>query len=187
MSVEARSALRGLIQNVPEFISCDTYRGYCMELVKTYQSASTCVDLLDSQFKQHLKNIKSSTGHIIQTGWGGVDIITYEHPQVEKFLVVEAGKFLAFEKHDEKVETLIGEEGVGVLVYRPLPADKTYSEKTERPALQAEIIEPGWTITLQPGQEHTIIALSDLLVREKSQDYKGMDKDLIFIYMPSDE
>jgi hypothetical protein len=52
--------------------------------------------------------------------------------------------------------------------------------------LRAEIIEPGWTRTLQPGQEHTIIALSNLLVRERSTDPRGMDKDLIFIFSPDE-
>lgn len=111
---------------------------------------------------------------VIPTGWGGVHILSYVHPEVEKFLVVDQGRFLAFEKHADKVETLIGEEGLGVLVYR--------SEGNTQ--LEAEKISPGWSRTLQPGQEHTIIALSNLLVRERSTDPRGMDKDLIFIFMP---
>ncbi len=113
---------------------------------------------------------------MIPTSWGGVRVLSYEHPEVEKFLVVDQGRFLAFEKHAEKVETLFGEEGLGVLVYR--------CELTAQ--LRAEFIEPGWTRTLQPGQEHTIIALSNLLVRERSTDPCGMDKDLIFIFSPDE-
>jgi len=111
---------------------------------------------------------------VIQTGWGGVNITKHEHPQVEKFLVVDSGKFLAFEKHEEKLETLNGREGYGILVFRPEGESK----------LVAELIEPGWSRTLKPGQEHTIIALTDLLVFESSVDPKGMDQDLIFIFMP---
>lgn len=113
---------------------------------------------------------------MIPTSWGGVHVLSYEHPEVEKFLVVDQGRFLAFEKHAEKVETLFGEEGLGVLVYR--------CELTGQ--LRAEYIEPGWTRTLRPGQEHTIIALSNLLVRERSTDPRGMDKDLIFIFSPDE-
>jgi hypothetical protein len=111
---------------------------------------------------------------VIPTNWGGVHIFSYVHPEVEKFLVVDQGRFLAFEKHSQKVETLFGEEGSGVLVYRCEASGQ----------LTAESIGPGWSRTLQPGQEHTIIALSNLLVRERSTDPLGMDKDLIFIFMP---
>jgi hypothetical protein len=127
-------------------------------------------------FREHRDIITAGGDSVIPTSWGGVHVLSYEHPEVEKFLVVDQGQFLAFEKHAEKVETLFGEEGVGVLVYR--------CEVTGR--LRAETIEPGWTRTLQPGQEHTIIALSNLLVRERSTDPRGMDQDLIFIFTPNE-
>jgi hypothetical protein len=125
-------------------------------------------------FARHRDAIRTGGDGVIQTSWGGVDISKHQHPHVEKFLVVDAGRFLAFEKHAEKVETLEGREGYGILVYRPEGGS----------TLEAEIIKPGWSRTLKPGQEHTIIALTDLLVFEKSVDPKGMDQDLIFIFMP---
>jgi len=162
--------------NLPEpvFSSAEAYRGYCHGLVAAYRESKPTA-MVTPTFGGHLSAIAKGGDMVIKTDWGGVDIVSYQHPNVEKFLVVESGKFLAFEKHDEKVETLIGEEGVGVLVYRPEGST----------SLKAEFIQPGWTRTLQPGQEHTIIALSNLLVRERSIDPKGMDKDLIFMYMPS--
>lgn len=159
----------------PRFPSKETYREYCHGVIAAYRSTST-EEPPTPTFHSHMKKIEQGGEMVIPTSWGGVDIIHRDDPTVEKFLVVKGGSFLAFEKHDEKVETLIGEEGFGVLVYRP-------EGETE---LKAEVIRPGWTRTLQPGQEHTIVALSDLLVREKSLDYKGMDKDLIFLFMPTD-
>lgn len=185
MPDEIRGALEKLVFGVPEFTSGEIYRSYCMDLIKRYKSNFTGAFTTGQQFKKRLQNIQNSQGHIIQTDWGGVDIVSYEHPNVDKFLVVESGKFLAFEKHEQKVETLLGDEGVGVLIFRPLPGEDIDLLDTAQPALKAEIIEPGWTKTLQPGQEHTIVALSDLLIRETSLDYKGMDQDLIFIYLPS--
>lgn len=111
---------------------------------------------------------------VIKTPWGGVDIIERNDPHVEKFLVVKSGHFLAYEKHDEKVETLYGKEGYGVLVFRPEGGV----------GLLAEAVYPGYERTLKPGHEHCLIALSDLLVLEHSEDYKGMDQDLIFIHIP---
>jgi hypothetical protein len=125
-------------------------------------------------FDAHRAAIAAGEDAVIPTSWGGVHILSYEHPQVEKFLAVDQGRFLAFEMHAEKIETLLGEEGYGVLVYRCKSSGQ----------LQTETIEPGSTRTLQPGQEHTIIALSNLLVRERSTDPRGMDQDLIFIFTP---
>ena len=131
-------------------------------------------DLSTPCFAEHREIIRAGGQSTIQTNWGGVHVLSYEHPEVEKFLVVDQGKFLAFEKHSEKIETLFCEEGLGVLVFKC----------TSTAELRAEIIEPGWTRTLNPGQEHTIIALSNLLVHERSTDPLGMDQDLIFIFTP---
>jgi hypothetical protein len=155
----------------PSFCDRAGYVSYCSALTDQFG-----LDLPTPAFDLHRKAITAGGNMVIPTPWGGVHIISYEHPEVEKFLVVDKGRFLAFEKHAQKVEKLLGEEGLGVLVYR--------CEHSAQ--LKAETIEPGWTRTLQPGQEHTIIALSNLLVREQSTDPKGMDQDLIFIYMPDD-
>lgn len=130
-------------------------------------------DIETSTFDLHRKAIVAGGDIFIHTSWGGVYILLYQHPEVEKFSVVDQGRFLAFEKHAEKTETLFGEQGCGVLVYRC----------EQRDQLKAEVIEPGLTRTLRPGKEHTIIALSNLLVRESSTDPKGMNQDLIFIFM----
>jgi hypothetical protein len=114
---------------------------------------------------------------IFETSWGGVYVTKYEHPNVEKFLVVDAGKYLAFENHEQKTETLTVKEGLGVLIYRPESSS----------ALSMMRLRPGESITLQPGQEHCLVAISNLLVFEESIDPKGMDKDLIFIYMPKED
>ncbi len=147
---------------------------FCTNAVNWYGANSSRAPE-SPNFLDHLSNIGKGGEMVIKTPWGGVDIVKHDHPLVEKYLVVQAGRFLAFEMHAEKVETLRVDEGVGVLVFRPEGASD----------LRAEALTPGYTRTLQPGQEHTIIALSNLLVYERSKDPKGMDKDLIFIYEPA--
>jgi hypothetical protein len=154
---------------LPVFSNRADYLSYCSGV-----ASSLSRDIPTPLFDLHRKAITAGGTMVIPTSWGGVHILSYEHPEVEKFLVIDKGRFLAFEKHAEKVETLLGEEGLGVLVYRC----------EESGQLKAEAINPGWTRTLQPGQEHTIIALSNLLVRERSTDPRGMDNDLIFIFLP---
>ena len=111
---------------------------------------------------------------VIKTPWGGVFITLRNDPEVEKFLVVDSGKWLALEKHEQKVETLEVKEGLGVLIYQ---------DGIDQP-LKAMELKPGVSKTLQPGLLHCIISKENLLVFEKSMDYKGMDKDLIFEYEP---
>jgi len=153
----------------PLFPDRTSYLAYCSEITLNFSR-----ELETPLFKKHREVIAGAGGWVIPTSWGGVHVLSYQHPEVEKLLVVDQGCFLAFEKHAEKTETLFGEEGLGVLVYR--------CEVTGE--LRSEFIEPGWTRTLRPGQEHTIIALSNLLVRERSTDPLGMDNDLIFIFSP---
>jgi hypothetical protein len=154
---------------LPDFSDRANYLSYCSSIASSHGR-----EIPTPTFDLHRKIIAAGGEMVIPTSWGGVHVLSYEHPEVEKFLVVDKGCFLAFEKHAEKVETLLGEEGFGVLVYR--------CEQSGR--LEAEYINPGWSRTLRPGQEHTIIALSNLLVRERSTDPLGMDKDLIFIFLP---
>ena len=172
LSSQSRSVEFGF-SKTPEFIDVVAYRAYCHGVVEAWRKLAAQVPSMPT-FSSHRAAIERGGLEVIQTGWGGVNITKHEHPQVEKFLVVDSGKFLAFEKHEEKLETLNGREGYGILVFRPEGESK----------LVAELIEPGWSRTLKPGQEHTIIALTDLLVFESSVDPKGMDQDLIFIFMP---
>jgi hypothetical protein len=157
----------------PTFTTRDNYLKFCASAIEEYLSSGIAAPDTPT-FNSHLSKINSSGTNVIKTPWGGVDVEKHEHPLVEKYLVVQGGRFLAYEKHEQKLETLTVKEGHGVLVYRPVDSN----------VLEADFITPGYSRTLNPGQEHTIVALSNLLVFESSLDHKGMDKDLIFIFEP---
>ena len=97
-----------------------------------------------------------------------------EHPRVEKFLVIQRGKYLALEKHEQKDERSEVKEGAGLILSR---------ETTSEP-LKIDILSPGGQFHFEPGMEHCLIGTENLLVFECSIDPKGMDQDLIFIYEP---
>jgi hypothetical protein len=157
----------------PLFSDRSAYLKFCRDVVQRFRDSGISSPEVPT-FADHLASIERGREMVIKTPWGGVDIVERRDPHVEKFLVVRSGCFLAYEKHDLKVETLFGKEGYGVLVFRP----------DGQSELVAELVRPGYEITLRPGQEHCLIALTDLLVLEHSEDYKGMDQDLIFIYTP---
>ena len=129
------------------------------------------------EFEQLLARVGQGGDDVIPTGWGGVVITLRDDPRIEKFLVVNRGKWLALEKHEQKDERLEVKEGAGLILWRP------YNER----ALTVEVVGPNAQFHFKPGMEHCIIGTEDLLVFECSTDPKGMDQDLVFIYEPEAE
>lgn len=129
------------------------------------------------EFEQLLARVGQGGDDVIPTGWGGVVITLRDDPRIEKFLVVNRGKWLALEKHEQKDERLEVKEGAGLILWRP------YNER----ALTVEVVGPNAQFHFKPEMEHCLIGTEDLLVFERSTDPKGMDQDLVFIYEPEAE
>ena len=127
-----------------------------------------------THFPELLERINQRAEGTIQTPWGGVVIVLHEHPRVEKYLVVRQGGYLALEMHEQKDEHLEVQEGAGLILYR---------NATHEP-LTVEALAPGDRFHFEPGMEHCLIGTENLLVFERSVDPKGMDQDLVFIYVP---
>ena len=113
----------------------------------------------------------------IPTRWGGVVVTDYNTSSkaYKKYLIVRSGEYLSFEKHNKKTETLLVEEGIGVLLFRDKASGK----------IAVRGFEKGNSITLRPGDEHCLIALSNLIVHEQGVEPLGMDQDLVFIFKPT--
>ncbi len=154
--------------------SRDSFNRYCREACRLWHDQFPEGLGATSQFADLLGRIENTSEGIIRTGWGGVVITRHEHPQVEKFLVVRQGGYLALEMHEEKDERLEVREGAGLILWR----------RPNENSLTVEALAPARQYHLAPGQEHCLIGTEDLLVFERSIDPKGMDQDLIFIYEP---
>jgi mannose-6-phosphate isomerase-like protein (cupin superfamily) len=160
--------------NFPEKISsASEFNSLCKILISALKTSGQKQGP-NTKFAELSAQISENGANIIQTPWGGVVIKIHEHPHVEKYLVVNAGKYLAFEKHEKKVEQIEVQEGRGIIIYRKTPASP----------LIVGFIKPGSKLNFPPGHEHCIIAIEPLVAYEISEDYKGMDQDLIFIYLP---
>ena len=157
------------------FRSEETFNQFCKGAIAAWQKANSVNASPSRQFSELLSQIKANKPGTIPTPWGGVVVEKYLHPEVEKYLVVRRNGYLAFEKHAEKIETIIVEEGTGLLVYRP---------QDER-GFSLKLLVPGQSAHFEPGYEHCVIGLDNLLIKERSTDPKGMDKDLIFIFSPA--
>jgi hypothetical protein len=164
------------------FTSEQEFNRFCQSLVDTGKSAARKVSILPAQeFQVRLKGLVcvplgEKQGQYIRTDWGGVDISCYDEQtkEYEKYLLVEAGTWLALESHAAKLESLQVKEGHGYLIYQA------------KPGANFELLElqPGVERMLHPGQKHCIVADANLLVFESGVDPKGMDQDLIFDFMP---
>jgi hypothetical protein len=151
-----------------------TFNRYCQTACDLWNQHTAKLEHNYLRYSNLLQQIEQREGEIIATNWGGVVIIKHQHPQVEKYLVIKKGGYLALETHAEKQEQLQVEEGAGLLLWR----------QQQNQPLRAELLIPGARFSFSPGMEHCIIGTEDLLILEHSQDYKGMDQDLIFIFTP---
>ena len=172
--VLARIAQEGTFSSSAEF------NAFCRRAISIWEEAfSTSFSPAGGSFREVLGKIGGqieSPSIKIPTPWGGVLVEKMDAAMVniEKFLAVKHGGYLAFEKHELKEETLQVREGVGLLVYQASDSDQIF----------LTVLKPGVEISFNPGKLHCIIGVEDLLVYEISKDHKGMDQDLIFLFEP---
>jgi hypothetical protein len=151
-----------------------SFNRYCREACRLWREEFPAGLGATAEFADLLARTENASDKVIRTGWGGVVITRHEHPEVEKFLAVRQGGYLALEMHEQKDERLQMREGAGLILWRR-PNDKL---------LTVEALAPTRQFHLAPRQEHCLIGTENLLVFERSTDPKGMDQDLIFIYEP---
>src|SRR3981081_338546 len=155
--------------------SQSSFNHYCREAIRSWRERfGDGIGKTSSKFTELCERVERASEDVIEGGWGGVVVTVYEHPRVEKYLVIRKGGFLALEKHEQKDERLEVKEGAGLVLWRR-DADQ---------ALTGEPLDPGTEFHFKPGMEHCLIGTENLLVFERSVDPKGMDQDLIFIYEP---
>jgi len=155
----------------------ESFNFYCREACRVWSGQfRKRVGETTARFAELLEKIERRSEGVLKTGWGGVVVTRHEHPEVEKFLVIREGGYLALEMHEEKDEQLEVSEGAGLILWRAAPKSR----------LRIEPLKAGTEFHIKPGMEHCLIGTEDLLIFERSIDPKGMDQDLIFIY-ESDE
>jgi mannose-6-phosphate isomerase-like protein (cupin superfamily) len=156
--------------------SRDAFNRYCRKACVLWKErfSDAPVGKTSALFTDLLARIERNAEGTIKTPWGGVVIVLHEHPQVEKYLVIRQGGYLALEMHEQKDERLEVQEGAGLIL----------SRRAAGQPLTVQALAPGDKFHFEPGMEHCLIGTENLLVFEQSVDPKGMDQDLVFIYEP---
>jgi hypothetical protein len=169
------AAMAGDLSKQSRIDSRDSFNRYCKEACRLWSDRLSQEPTESSTFfGELLDRIEKREEATIKTSWGGVVIVLHQHPQVEKYLVICRGGYLALEMHEQKDERLEVKEGAGLILSRRAP---------DQP-LTVEVLAPGDRFHFKPGMEHCLIGTDNLLVFERSTDPKGMDQDLVFIYEP---
>lgn len=169
------AALAGELSKQAQIDSRASFNQYCREACQLWSKRfPDGVGKTSTKFTELLEQIARGENGVIPTSWGGVVVTVYEHPRVEKYLVIRQGGYLALETHEEKDERLEVVEGAGLMLSR---------RAADQP-LTVQPLAPGDQFHFEPGMEHCIIGTENLLVFERSTDPKGMDQDLVFIYEP---
>jgi hypothetical protein len=167
--------MAGELSKLSPIDSKHSFNRYCREAIRSWgERFREGVGKTSSEFTKLLEHVERGGENVIRTGWGGVVITLHEHPQVEKFLVINQGGYLALEMHEQKDEHVEVKEGAGLILWRSSPGQP----------LTVETLGPGAEFHFEPGTEHCLIGTENLLVFERSVDPKGMDQDLVFIYEP---
>src|ERR1700731_2828583 len=146
---EIAAALSGL----SPIDSDETFNRYCREACRTWkENFRNPIGETTPRFGELLEQIERRSQSVIKTDWGGVVITLHEHPRVEKFLVIQQGRYLALEMHEEKGERLEVTEGAGLILWR----------RPNEQALTVEVLKAGAEFHLEPGMEHCLIGTENL-------------------------
>ena len=154
--------------------SAGSFNHYCREACHLWQDQFGPAGETSLLYRDLLKRIGQKEKGTFVTSWGGVVVTKWDHPRVEKFLVLRAGNYFALEKHEEKDEHLRVRQGAGLLLSRRALGEP----------LTVQALAPENRFHFRPGMEHCIIGTDNMLLFERSIDPKGMDQDLVFIYEP---
>ena len=174
------AALAALLSSQhPQMANAGEFNALCRQVIREGRPMfETRASTPSARFSDLLaKTAPLEVNKRIPTRWGGVVVTDYNtrSKAYKKYLIVRGGEYLSFEKHNKKTETLLVEEGVGVLLFRDKASGK----------IAVRGFEKGNSITLRPGDQHCVIALSNLIVHEQGVEPLGMDQDIVVIFKPT--
>ncbi len=127
----------------------------------------------------HAKEIEAiKKGHPLteRTKWGGVSLkkVDVDNDFIKKLLVIEKFGKLGFEYHRRKHEHLEVVEGICIALY-----SNHKSRGWSRGKTSFRIAAKGDRFDFMPYDEHGILALTDCVIEEKSDNHLD---DLVFVY-----
>lgn len=152
------------------------YNEFLKELFEVIHVHQDLFTLTSPLYNTEIGPIQAKRALTEVTPWGGVALkkVDVDENYVRKLLVVGKKGILGFEIHELKHEHLNVLEGICLFIHS-VHEDPGWKEGV----VNLSLVLPGDTITLLPGDEHGIIALTDSVVEETSTNHLD---DLIFLF-----
>lgn len=152
------------------------YNKFLMDLFVVIKHHEDQFTVTSPLYDKEIGPIRAKKALTESTAWGGVALkkVDVDENYVRKLLVVGKNGILGFEIHEFKHEHLEVIEGICLFIHS-VHANKDWKEGK----VNLSLVQRGDTITLLPGDEHGIIALTDSVVEETSTNHLD---DLIFLF-----
>lgn len=168
--------LTELLSATPAIESEVAYNAMLSTIIDVIKKHDAIFQIPSELFKKEIEPIRAKKSLTEPTPWGGVSLkkVDVEKDYIQKLLVIGKYGILGFEIHKYKHEHLKVLEGICLFIHS-VHNDMKWKEGV----INMSLVKPGDTITLLPGDEHGMIALTDCVVEETSTNHLD---DLIFIY-----
>lgn len=170
------SDLTALLSSTPAIESEEAYNAMLFSMNEVIKKHDMLFQAPSPLYTKEIEPIKAKKALTEPTPWGGVSLkkVDVENDYIQKLLVIGKYGILGFEIHDYKHEHLNVLEGLCLFIHS-VHNDSNWKEGV----INVSLVKPKDTITLLPGDEHGMIALTDCVVEETSTNHLD---DLIFIF-----
>jgi hypothetical protein len=170
--------LQTILVETQEITSEKSYNAlitHVINLAKQYPLPKNQGSLFAKELKEGTKDYPLSES----TPWGGVPLkqVNVDKDYIRKLLVVKQYGILGFEIHKQKLEKLKVLEGMCLLI-----SSQHERKNWEKGRVSIQLGKPVDKVTLQPGDEHGIIALTNCVIEEESTNHLT---DLTYIFQAS--
>jgi hypothetical protein len=170
--------LQTILVETKEITSEKSYNAlitHVINLAKQYPLPKNQGSLFAKELKEGTKDYPLSES----TPWGGVPLkqVNVDKDYIRKLLVVKQYGILGFEIHKQKLEKLKVLEGMCLLI-----SSQHERKNWEKGRVSIQLGKPVDKVTLQPGDEHGIIALTNCVIEEESTNHLT---DLTYIFQAS--
>lgn len=170
-----QNALANVLAKTNTVATTRGYNRFVKQLVATLQKTPLTIN--DRLFQKEKAALVLRSPLIEKTRWGGVSIkkVDTEKDFVQKLLLVKQYGILGFEVHKRKREKLCVKEGFCLLL-----SLQHSSKQWKKGLVTIALGATGKRVTLEPGDEHGIIALTNCVIEETSTNHLD---DLVYIFL----
>ena len=171
--------LAAYIKTVKSITTTDQYNTFIKKVILIFRDSKILPSTKFPIYEKEIVQISKSVPLTEKTPWGGVVLknVDVDKDYIRKLLVIGKHGVLGFEIHKLKHERLKIIEGVCIVLY-----SNHANAKWKEGKISVKVGVPGDRFEFLPNDEHGIIALTNMVIEEKSTNHLD---DLVYIFAAS--